>query len=206
MSFRRLKWKYKNLGHRMFLISLFQKKKIVHFDGNYTVRNQSTDIQLHDDWSNIMLVKPSGVKHLGTIKKTLLARGLLIREIFVIKNYEDVLNILFPSISIKESAYWRQINNDYYCKDGHVEGRVIVFEKNTNFEILEKIKIRIRRQCGIDFYCIKDRSLPLYETSITPVHVPDLENMQKEYSIVINYSTKIENMLNENIEIVDNVM
>ncbi|SHJ54178.1 hypothetical protein SAMN02745248_00342 [Hathewaya proteolytica DSM 3090] len=188
---KRNKWKIRNLGCWGYLKASLKKNKKVYFKGNVTTVEKRSQVFMEDKWENFMLVKPSGANKLNKIIGILTKKHYIINEILEIKDYNQLMIDMFPNVNPLEVAYWKQINDEFY-KDpyGNIKAYILIFDKNVSVEQLEKEKIFIRRKCGIDIYDVIDGEKPVYETSITPIHVPDKENMRKEYFVAFKYSSK----------------
>lgn len=183
---KRKRWKIRNLGYFGYLRSLWQKKRYVEIVPE-EISEDDNVVDLIGDWYPFMLVKPCGVQKLEYIRSLLKKFGLMLKEERWILDYNEAIPILFPSVDKRKIMYWRQINRNFYEEGGKCKACVLMFEKDCDIGLLTKVKRLIRRSCGIDFFYIRDGERPIYETSITPVHVPDPEDMQMEFSRVMKY-------------------
>lgn len=183
---KRKQWKIRNLGYLGYLKTLWQKKRYVDIVPE-EVRDVDNVIDLIIDWYPFMLVKPCGVPKMDRIQSMLAKHGLIVKEQRWILDYNEALPVLFPSVDKREIMYWRQINHNFYEGGGKSKACILMFDKDCDIGLLSHVKLLIRRSCGIDFFYIRDGERPMYETSITPVHVPDPEDMQMEFSRVMKY-------------------
>lgn len=196
MKLKRAKWKVKNLGLIGFFKNLFNENNNVYFDEKY-LAEFATGVDYDEKFKSreqnpFMLVKPSGYRKIGDIIDILDSEDLYPKEIFRIKEYNNLIDSLYPMVTKRERAYWKQINSVYYSMDNNIYAFVLVFSEDKKMEKINRTKIKIRKKCGIDFYNIHDGQNKSYETSITPVHVPDEKNLNNEYSKIIQYKCELD--------------
>jgi|GEM_PF-1477451 len=182
---RRRRWKIKNLGYRGWVLSLLQKKRYIVFKEIEESSYKEVEVEPVADWKPFMLVKPSGYAKLEIIRKILEEKGVNIEGEYEISDYNEALQVLFPSVERREKEYWKQINDQYYSSQGNSRACILQFDEACPVSLLEQLKIVIRRRCGIDFFYVIDKDREIYETSVTPVHVPDAGDMKKEYAQVM---------------------
>lgn len=186
---KHIKWKFKNMKFRHFILSFFTIKKKYSLDTNeYLHQSNNNDIHFLNEYNQFkpfLLIKPFGVKKYTKIIKYLDSAGITDYEIYDINNYFHLFSLMFNNVKKIEMDYWELIHKDN-LKDKYNNAIVLIFNEQIDLEYLDKLKKSIRKEIKISFYRIMIDGRYL-ETSITPLHSPDTKGICHEYNAIMHY-------------------
>jgi len=184
----RASWKFKNLSFTNLIISTFKPKPKIQYPTGKKYKlsagNNIDNISINP--VPFLLIKPSGLKHKEKIIKILKDNGVVILNEITIFDYRSLANAMFDNVKIKEQQYWFYILETQYDKSINNHAVALILE-DVNLEKLGAIKRNIRKTIGIDFYKIflQDK---WQETSLTPIHSPDEDRLDKEFTAIMRYA------------------
>jgi len=190
---KRIKWKFKNVPiHKMFSTIFKSKPKILYPESKvYDVPEKEDSTLVDIEPTPFLLIKPIGMKNEDKIKKILLDNGIIFIGEMTIEDYRLFSYEMFGNVPKVEIDYWNHILETQYDEEHNNKAKALILEKGTDVEELDKVKRKIRKKVGIDFYQIY-LNQDWVETSLTPVHSPDEDKVEKEFKIILKHSEEYE--------------